>query len=51
MGIAVDVTLYGYPDTLEDAYGTSPASVHLFARLRWTAGESTHAHHGASAHG
>ncbi len=49
-GVAVDVTVYDYPGALDDAYGDSPASVHLFVRLRWTAG-SGGAQHGQHAHG
>jgi hypothetical protein len=45
-GVAVDVTVYDYPGALDDAYGDSPAAVHLFVRLRWTVGSggAPHAH-------
>src|SRR5262249_33382900 len=34
-GIGGDVTLYAFPRGLEPAYGSSPVSIHAFARLRW----------------
>lgn len=34
-GVGGDVTLYAFPRELEPAYGKSPVSGHVFARLRW----------------
>ena len=49
-GIAFDFTFYRFPDTLDDAYGDSPVSAHMFVRLRWTAESPGHAHHAAHMH-
>ena len=35
LGIGGDVTLYLVPSSLEPEYGSSPVSIHLFARARW----------------
>jgi len=37
-GIGADLTLYGVPDALADAYSRRPVSFHLFVRLRPPAG-------------
>ena len=44
-GLGADVTLYRVPGELESVYGGSPASFHVFARLRWDHG------HGSGMHG
>jgi hypothetical protein len=43
-GLGADLTVHGVPSDLQQVYGRSPVSVHVFARLRWNKG------HGA-AHG
>ena len=45
VGVGGDVTLYGFPSTLEAAYGEHPLSSHVFLRGRW--GEA----HAGSGHG
>jgi hypothetical protein len=45
-GVGVDLTVYGFPQRLEGAYGESPGSVHAFLRLRW--GPPQHAGHAMS---
>jgi len=45
-GLGADLTAYGVPSDLQEVYGQSPVSVHVFARLRWNKGHgSTHGGH------
>jgi hypothetical protein len=45
-GLGGDVTVYGFPSSLQDVYGDFPISVHAFLRLRWGDAHE-HAMHGA----
>jgi hypothetical protein len=44
-GLGADLTIYGVPSELHDVYGSSPVSVHVFARLRWNKGHGGHVAH------
>lgn len=35
LGMGGDVTFYNVPSSLEDEYGSSPVSIHVFMRARW----------------
>jgi hypothetical protein len=39
-----DVTLYAVPSSLQDEYGDSPVSVHVFMRARWMSAAQGHHH-------
>jgi hypothetical protein len=43
-GIGGDLTFYGYPGSLDEAYGDTPVSGHVFLRVRWSLGNA-HVHH------
>ena len=43
-GLGADLTLYRFPDFLRPTYGDTPGSVHVFARLRFSAGHGHGAH-------
>jgi hypothetical protein len=45
-GLGADLTLYGVPSSLHEAYGAHPVSTHVFARLRWGRPHGAHAHGG-----
>ncbi|HEV7502483.1 MAG TPA: hypothetical protein VGQ33_20845, partial [Vicinamibacteria bacterium] len=51
LGLGVDLTVYGVPESVRAAYGTRPLSTHVFARLRWGRphGAHMHMHAGVSA--
>jgi hypothetical protein len=46
LGLGADLTVYGVPARLRDAYGSRPVSTHVFARLRWGRPHGAHAHGG-----
>jgi hypothetical protein len=46
LGLGIDLTVYGVPAVLRDAYGSHPLSTHVFARLRWGRPHGAHAHPG-----
>jgi hypothetical protein len=46
LGLGADLTLYGVPERLHEAYGAHPVSTHVFARLRWGRPHGAHAHGG-----
>jgi hypothetical protein len=47
VGLGADLTFYGVPSSLHEAYGAHPVSTHVFARLRWGRPHGAHAHGGA----
>lgn len=47
-GLGADLTVFGFPEALEAAYGGSPTSVHAFLRVRWG---RPHGHGGHAGHG
>ena len=44
-GLGADLTAYRFPDALDESYGDSPISVHLFVRVRWIRGSRGHGEH------
>jgi hypothetical protein len=46
LAIGADLTLYRAPTRLREAYGDHPASLHVFARLRWGRPHGAHGGHG-----
>jgi len=45
-GLGADLTVFGVPSELQEVYGQSPVSAHVFARLRWNKGhDATHGAH------
>jgi hypothetical protein len=46
LGLGADLTVYGVPARLHDAYGAHPVSTHVFGRLRWGRPHGAHAHAG-----
>jgi hypothetical protein len=46
LGLGADLTVYGLPAALKQAYGSHPVSMHVFARLRWGRPHGAHAHGG-----
>ena len=46
LGLGADLTVYGVPRALREAYGAHPVSTHVFARLRWGRPHGAHAHGG-----